>query len=356
MKTSEFDFCLPSELIAQHPPKRREDARLLVLERESGRIAHQSFSEGIEYFRAGDLLVLNDTRVIPARLLGKRAVTGGKAEVLLLSPLGDGGWKALIRPARRARAGTEIEFGPSLKAIVREREEGGGVILDFPGGGDILPALEEQGLTPLPPYIKRDLKDYPEELRAEDRSRYQTVFARRPGAVAGPTAGFHFTPEILDTLRAKGVEIAFITLSVGYGTFQPVKTEEIEDHRIHTEDFQIPKETADLVNRLQDTGGRLWAVGTTVVRALESGVDRTGRLDPTEGSTDIFIYPGYEFKLKYNLLTNFHLPGSTLIMLVSALAGQKLIRKAYAEAIKEKYRFYSYGDAMLIRTTSEESQ
>ncbi len=348
MKTSDFDFHLPPELIAQHPPERREDARLLVLDRESGKVRHRDFPEIVEYFRPGDLLVLNDTRVIPARLLGKRSVTGGKAEVLLLSPLEDGGWEALVRPARRTRPGTEIEFGAGLQATVRERREGGGVILDFSGGGDILPALEELGFPPLPPYIKRDLKDYPGELRARDRVRYQTVFARQPGAVAAPTAGLHFTPGIIDSLRRKGVEIAFITLSVGYGTFGPVKTEEIEDHSLHSEDFQIPKETVDLVNGLQETGGRLWVVGTTVVRALESGAARTGRLDPTEGSTDIFIYPGYEFKLKYNLLTNFHLPGSTLIMLVSALAGREKILKAYAEAVKEKYRFYSYGDAMLI--------
>jgi len=348
MKTSVFEYHLPPELIAQHPPERREDARLLVLERESGKIHHRTFPQIVEYFRPGDLLILNDTRVIPARLLGKRPATGGKAEVLLLSPLGDGGWEALVRPARRTRPGTEIEFGPALKGTVRERGEGGKVVLDFPGGGDILPALEKLGFPPLPPYIKRDLRDYPEEIKARDRERYQTVFARRPGAVAGPTAGFHFTGPILDTLRERGVEIAYITLSVGYGTFQPVKTEEIEDHQLHSEDFLIPKETADLVNALSETGGRLFAVGTTVVRALESAADRNGRLDPTEGSTDIFIYPGYEFKLKYNLLTNFHLPGSTLIMLVSALAGRELILKAYTEAIKEKYRFYSYGDAMLI--------
>jgi S-adenosylmethionine:tRNA ribosyltransferase-isomerase len=348
MKTSDFDYHLPPELIAQHPPENREDARLLVLERETGKIRHRTFPEIVEYFRPGDLLVLNDTRVIPARLLGKRPATGGKAEVLLLSPVDGDGWKALIRPARRARPGTAIEFGAGLKAVVRKRGEGGEVILDFPGIGDILPALEDLGFPPLPPYIKRDLKDYREEVRERDRRRYQTVFARHPGAVAGPTAGFHFTKEILDVLRGEGVEIAFITLSVGYGTFQPVKTERVEDHRIHTEHFLVPKETADLVNRLKDPGGRLFAVGTTVVRALESGCDRNGRLDPTEGSTDIFIYPGYEFKLKYNLLTNFHLPGSTLIMLVSALAGRKLILKTYAEAVKESYRFYSYGDAMLI--------
>lgn len=353
MKTLDFDYHLPPELIAQHPPEKREDARLLVLDRERGGIRHRTFPEISQYFRPGDLLVLNDTRVIPARLLGKRPATGGKAEVLLLAPLGDGGWEALVRPARRARPGTEIEFGPGLKATVRERKEDGGVILDFPGQEDILPVLEEQGFPPLPPYIKRDLKDYPEEIRERDRQRYQTVFARRPGAVAAPTAGFHFTEPILDTLKKRGVEIAFITLSVGYGTFGPVKTEEVEDHRIHTEHFRVPKETADLVNGLKDAGGRLFAVGTTVVRALESGADLNGRLDPTEGSTDIFIYPGYEFKLKYNILTNFHLPGSTLIMLVSALAGRELILKAYAEAIKEKYRFYSYGDAMLIMGNGE---
>ncbi len=349
MKTSEFDYQLPPELIAQHPPEKREDARLMVLERKTGKIAHRSFPELADYLRPGDLLVLNDTRVIPARLVGKRPATGGQAEVLLLSPRGDGGWEALVRPARRSRKGTEIEFGGGLRGVVRERREGGKIIIDFPGREDILPDLEEHGFPPLPPYIKRDLKNYPEEIRARDVSRYQTVFARHPGAVAGPTAGFHFTNEILDILRGKGVEIAFITLSVGYGTFQPVKTERVEDHRIHTEHFLVPKETADLVNGLKETDGRLFAVGTTVVRALESAASRDGRLDPTEGSTDIFIYSGYEFKLKYNLLTNFHLPRSTLIMLVSALAGRDLILKAYREAIKENYRFYSFGDAMLIK-------
>ncbi len=348
VKTSDFDYQLPPELIAQHPPERREDARLLVLERESGKIRHRVFPEIVDYFRPGDLLVLNDTRVIPARLLGKRPVTGGKAEVLLLAPLPDGGWEALVRPARRARPGTEIEFGSGLLGVVRKRGEGGKIIIAFPGRENILPALEDLGFPPLPPYIKRDLKNYPVEVRDRDRERYQTVFARHPGAVAGPTAGFHFTGSVLDTLREKGVETAFITLSVGYGTFQPVKTEEIEDHRIHSEDYQVSKETADLVNGLQDSGGRLFAVGTTVVRALESAASHDGRIDPTEGTTDIFIYPGYEFKLKYNLLTNFHLPGSTLIMLVSALAGRERILKAYAEAVKGKYRFYSYGDAMLI--------
>ena len=348
MKTADFDYELPPELIAQHPPENRQDARLLVLNRKKKTIRHHNFPEIIGRFQPNDLLIVNDTRVIPARLLGTKIPTGGKAELLLLTRRPDGGWEALIRPARRARPGTEIDFDGRLKGVVRKRKEGGGIIIDFPGCPDILPVLEELGFPPLPPYIKRNLKDYPRELITRDRQRYQTVYARSPGAVAAPTAGFHFTEELLDALRERGVRIGFVTLQVGYGTFQPVKTEEVEDHRIHTEFFRIGKETADLVNETMAAGGRLWAVGTTTVRALESGADSTGRVDPTEGPTDLFIYPGYDFKLKYNLITNFHLPGSTLIMLVSALAGRELIQKAYAEAVRERYRFYSYGDAMLI--------
>ncbi|MDP8214593.1 MAG: tRNA preQ1(34) S-adenosylmethionine ribosyltransferase-isomerase QueA [Candidatus Euphemobacter frigidus] len=344
MKTSNFDYDLPPELIAQHPPEKREDARLLILNRETGKIEHRRFPDILDFFQEGDLLLLNDARVIPARLYGRRPATGGKAEVLLLHPADKGGWSALIRPARRARPGTKIDFGERIIGVVRERL-GGKVIIDFPGTDNLLEAIEEIGFPPLPPYIKRDRKNYPEKLRTQDRERYQTVFAKKPGAVAAPTAGLHFTEELLNAIRERGVETASVTLYVGYGTFQPVKAETVEEHRMHEEYFEISPETADRINSNQ---GRLWVVGTTTVRALESAADGEGIVKPTTAPTDIFIYPGYRFKTRFNLITNFHFPRSTLIMLVSALAGRNNIMKAYREAIKENYRFYSYGDAMLL--------
>lgn len=353
MKTTEFDFNLPPELIAQHPPEKRDDARLMVLNRKTGGVEHRQFPNLLAYFSEGDLLILNNARVIPARLHGHRIPTGGKSEILLLNPVPDGGWNALVRPARRSRVGTEIDFGGGIIGVVRERT-GGKIIIDFPGIEDLMPALEEIGHMPLPPYIKRDPNDYPEELRLLDRERYQTVFSKKPGAIAAPTAGLHFTDEFLDAIREKGVKIAYLTLYVGYGTFQPVKTETLEEHLMHEEYYEIDQETVEAINLLRARkkervdGGHLWLVGTTTVRSLESAANQDGIVKPTTGPTDIFIYPGYRFKLDFNLITNFHLPQSTLIMLVSALAGRENILNAYEEAIESKYRFYSYGDAMLI--------
>jgi len=353
MKTSDFDYDLPPELIAQHPPANREDARLMVLNRRTGEVEHRQFPDLLEYFSPGDLLVLNNARVIPARLHGHRIPTGGKIEILILNPATEGGWNALIRPARRARPGIEIDFGGGIIGVVRERVEGN-IIIDFPGTDDLLAALEDVGYMPLPPYIKRDPLNYPEELRRNDQERYQTVFSKKPGAIAAPTAGLHFTGEFLSAIRNKGVKIACVTLYVGYGTFHPVKADHLEDHRMHEEYYEIDRETAAAINQIIEmkgsgAAGKLWLVGTTTVRALESAAGKDGRVEPTAGPTDIFIYPPYRFNLDFNLITNFHLPRSTLIMLVSALAGRENILHAYHKAIESKYRFYSYGDAMLIQ-------
>ena len=321
---------------------------MLVLDRDSGKAEHKYFPQILEYFSPKDLLLLNDTRVIPARLLGKKIPTGGKVEVLLLNEVKNEGWNALFRPSRRARPGTVIEFEPEGKAEVRNKRDGKGVILKFAEGVDVGELIRKIGYPPLPPYIKRDLRRYPDDLKSRDRERYQTVFARRPGAVAAPTAGFHFTEELLQEIRQLGVRIAWITLHVGYGTFQPVRAEIIQEHKMHAEYYEISRETADEVNTLKERGGSLWVVGTTTVRALESAADDGGRVGASSGWTDIFIYPGYRFKLDFNLVTNFHLPRSTLIMLVSALAGKEKIMKSYREAIERGYRFYSFGDAMLI--------
>lgn len=354
MKTADFDFNLPPELIAQHPPVHREDARLMVLNRKTGGVEHRQFPDLLEYFSRGDLLILNDARVIPARLHGHRIPTGGKTEILLLNPVPGGGWNGLVRPARSARPGRKIDFGGGVIGVIRERHLGK-IIIDFPGIDDLLPTLEEIGYMPLPPYIKRDPRNYPEDLRRLDRERYQTVFSKKPGAIAAPTAGLHFTDEFLGSVREKGVKIAYITLYVGYGTFQPVKTETLEDHMMHEEYYEIDRETAVTINQLRERkkerkeGGRLWLVGTTTVRSLESATDEEGKVSPATGPTDIFIYPGYRFKLDFSLITNFHLPRSTLIMLVSARAGRENILNAYRTAIESKYCFYSYGDAMLIK-------
>ncbi len=349
MKTADFDFSLPPELIAQHPPAKREDARLMVLNRKTGGVENRQFPDLLEYFSRGDLLLLNNARVIPARLHGRRIPTGGKAEILLLNPAPGGGGNGLVRPARQARPGTEIDFGGGIIGVIRERLEGR-VIIDFPGPDALLNALEEIGYMPLPPYIKRDPENYPEELQRLDRERYQTVFSKKPGAIAAPTAGLHFTNEFLGAIQEKGIKIAYLTLYVGYGTFQPVKTETLEEHRMHEEYYEINRTTAAAIIQLREReeGGRLWAVGTTTIRALESAADEEGRIKTATGPTDIFIYPGYRFKLDFSLITNFHLPRSTLIMLVSALAGRENVLNAYRAAIESKYRFYSYGDAMLI--------
>lgn len=347
MHTSDFDYELPPDLIAQHPPRRREDARLLVLSRESGAVEHLRFPELLRFVRPGDLFVFNDTRVLKARLFGRKAGTGGKVEALLLSEKGNRTWSALVHPSARLHVGGEIDFGPGVKARLLAKQGGGEVTLEFAGEEPVPAILERLGWTPLPPYIHRDPADYPPSARREDAERYQTVFARAPGAVAAPTAGFHFTPGILESLRGRGVLSAFVTLHVGAGTFRPVAAETVEGHRMDAEIYEVPPETAGAVNSL-GRDNRLWLVGTTVVRALESAAEESGAVRPGRGATSVFIYPGYRFKLRFHLLTNFHLPRSTLIMLVSALAGREKVLAAYREAVGAGYRFYSFGDAMLV--------
>ena len=339
MKKSDFSFELPEELIAQTPLQRRDGSRLMHLDPRTGAIEHRHFYELPEYLREGDCLVVNDTRVLPARLLGTRK-SGGSVELLLLRDLGDGRWECLSRPGRKTKPGTELSFGSGeLTATVEAVAEGGNRIVQFHYEGIFLEVLERLGKMPLPPYIKEEL---------QDAERYQTVYSRELGSAAAPTAGLHFTPELLDRIRAMGVSVCSITLHVGLGTFRPVKEEEIEDHAMHSEYCIIPQETADVINRTKERGGRVIAVGTTSCRTLESFAGEDGRLEAASGWTDIFIYPGYRFKCIDALVTNFHLPESTLIMLVSALAGREHVLHAYEVAVRERYRFFSFGDAMLI--------
>lgn len=340
MKKSDFYFDLPEELIAQTPIAQRDHSRLLVMDKKTGALEHKHFFDLPDYLRAGDCLVLNDSRVLPARLIGARA-TGGSVELVLLRDLGDGKWECLSRPGRKTRPGTELFFGgDKLRATVESVIEGGNRIVQFHYDGIFLEILESLGKMPLPPYIKEELND-PE--------RYQTVYSREIGSAAAPTAGLHFTKELLDRLKDKGVRIRYVTLHVGLGTFRPVKEDEIEDHAMHSEFCIVPQETADTVNETHKNGGRVFAVGTTSCRTLESFTDEAGLLQPKSGWTDIFIYPGYKFKCIDALITNFHLPESTLIMLVSALAGRENILNAYKTAVNERYRFFSFGDAMLIK-------
>jgi len=342
MNRSDFHFDLPEELIAQVPIERREQSRLLCMDRSSGETAHRRFFELPELLQKGDCLVLNDSRVMPARLLGTRE-TGGAAEIVLLREVSakkEPVWLCLVRPGRKIKTGTKLIFGGGeLTAVVTGETDGGNRIIEFKCCGDFPEALERLGKMPLPPYIRAELKD---------RERYQTVYSRESGSAAAPTAGLHFTRELLEAIKALGVEICFITLHVGLGTFRPVKTDEIEKHKMHAEYFIISEETAETVNRARTNGGRAIAVGTTSCRALESCAENSGKVTAFSGFTDIFIYPGYEFKCVDGLITNFHLPESTLIMLVSAFSGRELILRAYDEAIKERYRFFSFGDAMLI--------
>lgn len=339
MKKSDFYFDLPPELIAQTPLERRDSSRLLHLNRRSGEIEHRHFYELPQYLRSGDCLVVNDTRVLPARLLGQRA-SGGGVELVLLRDLGGGRWECLSRPGRKTRPGTELSFGDGeLLATVEAVAEGGNRIVQFHYEGIFLEVLERLGRMPLPPYIREEL---------QDAERYQTVYSREIGSAAAPTAGLHFTPELLDQIRAMGVRVCTVTLHVGLGTFRPVKEEEIEDHAMHAEYCVIPQETADAVNETRKNGGRVIAVGTTSCRTLESFAAEDGTLSASSGWTSIFIYPGYRFKCIDALVTNFHLPESTLIMLVSALAGRENILHAYEVAVRERYRFFSFGDAMLI--------
>lgn len=339
MKTSDFLYELPESLIAQTPLQRRDSSRLMLLDKNSGEIEHKHFYDLPTYLRAGDCLVLNDSRVLPARLFGVRP-SGGLVELVLLHDRGDGRWECLCRPGRKMRLGTEVSFGNGeLKAYVAEVLPDGGRVMQFQYQGIFLEILERLGQMPLPPYIKTQL---------EDRDRYQTVYAREPGSAAAPTAGLHFTPELLDTIRQKGVEVCFVTLHVGLGTFRPVKVENIEDHDMHSEYCIISEQTAETINRCKAAGGRIVAVGTTSCRTIESFAAEDGTMTASSGWTNIFIYPGYKFKCIDALVTNFHLPGSTLIMLVSALAGRENVLNAYNTAVHDEYRFFSFGDAMFI--------
>ncbi len=340
MRTSDFNFDLPQELIAQTPIERRDQSRLLVLDKSTGEWSHRHFYELPEYLRPGDCLILNDSRVLPARLLGQRLPGGGACEVLLLIDRGEKTWECLVRPGKRMRAGARLSFGGGeLTALVTEELPDGNRLVRFEYEGIFLEVLERLGKMPLPPYIKAEL---------QDRERYQTVYSRVNGSAAAPTAGLHFTQELLEKIRDMGVGIGFVTLHVGLGTFRPVKEEEITDHEMHSEYCVIPPETAELINRTKAQGGRVICVGTTSCRTIESWAAEDGTMKPCAGWTNIFIYPGYRFKVLDGLVTNFHLPESTLIMLVSALAGREHVLAAYEEAVRERYRFFSFGDAMLI--------
>ncbi|GGE27238.1 S-adenosylmethionine:tRNA ribosyltransferase-isomerase [Marinithermofilum abyssi] len=342
MEVSAFDFELPEELIAQTPTPDRSSSRLMVVNRKNETIDHGRFPDLLNYLRAGDLLVLNDTRVRPARLIGVKEGTGAKIEMLLLTPLGENRWEVLMKPAKRVKPGTVIHFGEgALRAVAeQEAEMPGGKIVRLEYEAEDLDALlETLGEMPLPPYIRE---------RLDDPERYQTVYSRHTGSVAAPTAGLHFTPEILQQAEQKGVHIAYITLHVGLGTFRPISADRVEDHHMHAEYYEIPEETASLIRETEQSGGRVVAVGTTTVRTLETVARDHGEIQATKGWTDIFIYPGFQYRVVDALLTNFHLPKSTLLMLVSAFASRDLILRAYQEAVRERYRFFSFGDAMLI--------
>lgn len=339
MNKTDFYFYLPERLIAQTPLEKRDTSRLLHLDKSTGEIEHRHFYDVKQYLRKGDCLVLNDSRVLPARLIGARP-TGGSVELVLLKDLGEGCWECLSRPGRKTKPGQEIVFGNGeLTATVQSVTEGGNRIVKFQYEGVFLEVLERLGKMPLPPYIKEELKD---------AERYQTVYSRELGSAAAPTAGLHFTMELLQEIEKMGVNICFVTLHVGLGTFRPVKAERIEDHEMHSEFCMVPADTAKTINETKRRGGRVIAVGTTSCRTLESFANEDGTIEETAAWTSIFIYPGYKFKCVDALITNFHLPESTLIMLVSALAGRENILHAYEVAVKEEYRFFSFGDAMLI--------
>ena len=339
MKTSDFNYDLPEELIAQTPLERRDGSRLMHLDRITGAVEHRHFFDLPEYLRPGDCLVLNDSRVLPARLIGRRE-TGGAVEVLLLRDRGEGVWECLTRPGRKTQPGTKLSFGEGeLTATVVDAIEDGNKLIKFHYEGIFLEVLERLGKMPLPPYIKTEL---------EDQERYQTVYSREVGSAAAPTAGLHFTPELLEKIAAMGVKVCYLTLHVGLGTFRPVKADNIEDHEMHSEYCIVPDETAKMVTETKKAGGRVVCVGTTSCRTIESFANEDGTLDPKSGWTDIFIFPGYRFKCMDALVTNFHLPESTLIMLVSAFAGREHVLAAYEEAVRERYRFFSFGDAMFI--------
>lgn len=340
MKKSDFYYDLPEELIAQTPLEKRDTSRLMVLDKKTGQVQHKHFYDIIDYLQAGDCLVINDTKVIPARLYGQKTGTGGAVEVLLLKDLGEGRWECIVYPGRRLKEGANITFGDGrLTATIDKVLETGNRIISFRYEGIFLEILEELGEMPLPHYIKEHLSD---------PDRYQTVYCREPGSAAAPTAGLHFTPELMERIREKGVVFAPVTLHVGLGTLRPVKEEEITDHVMHSEQYFITPQSAEIINQARQSGHRVIAVGTTSCRTLETVTDENHVTHPGTGNTDIFIYPGYTFKGLDALITNFHLPESTLVMLVSALAGRENILNAYRQAVEEKYRFFSFGDAMFI--------
>lgn len=340
MKKSDFYFDLPERLIAQHPLEQRDASRLLVLDRADGSVTHRHFRDLLEYVQPGDCMVFNNSRVIPARLMGHAVGKTTPIEVLLLTDKGDGLWECLTRPGRKTREGVELVFGDGLlTATVESVQPDGNRLIRFHYDGIFLEILDQLGTMPLPPYIKEKL---------DDPERYQTVYSKTPGSAAAPTAGLHFTPELLESLRAKGVKLAFVTLHVGLGTFRPVKEDEITDHVMHSEYYIMDEETAERINSTRQNGGKIWAVGTTACRTLETIADENGTVRPQSGWTDIFIYPGYHFKVVDHLVTNFHLPESTLMMLISAFATREMIMEAYRQAIEEEYRFFSFGDSMLI--------
>ncbi|MBQ6825283.1 MAG: tRNA preQ1(34) S-adenosylmethionine ribosyltransferase-isomerase QueA [Clostridia bacterium] len=339
MKTSDFYYDLPTELIAQTPLENRESSRLLVLGKKSGEIKHKNFFDIIEYLNEGDCLVLNNTRVLPARIYGEREDTGAIVEFVLLKQKGVNIWECLAGPGKKAKAGHFFKFSDKLSAEVIEVLENGNRILKFSPKGEFFAVLDEVGQMPLPPYIKEKLGD---------KERYQTVYSKELGSAAAPTAGLHFTKELLKKLEQKGVKIAYVTLHVGLGTFRPVKVEDVTEHKMHSEYYCVSKETADIINQTKKEGGRVICVGTTSCRTVESVAQKYGEIIECSGDTEIFIYPGYEFKCMDGLITNFHLPESTLIMLVSAFAGFDNVMNAYKTAVNEKYRFFSFGDAMII--------
>ena len=339
MKTDDFDYYLPEELIAQHPTEKRDHARMLVLDRETGQTEDKYFYDIIDYLKPGDVLVMNDTRVIPARLFGHREGKEESIEVFLLHNTKGKTWECLVRPGKKMKIGTKIIFSEELKAEVKDIKEDGNRIIEFFYEGIFNEILDRLGNVPLPPYIKEEL-DEPEE--------YQTVYSKNPGSVAAPTAGLHFTKELLEDIENKGIKLAYLTLNVGLGTFRPVSVEDVNDHKMHSEFYTISQETADIINEAHENGHRVIATGTTTIRTLESVYKKHGKVTEDSGWTDIFIYPGFEYKVIDAMITNFHLPKSTLVMLVAAFTSKDMILDTYKHAVDEKYRFFSFGDAMFI--------
>lgn len=340
MKTSDFYYDLPKELIAQTPAEPRDSSRLLVLDRQSGETVHKHFFDIIDYLDEGDLLICNDSRVLPARIYGIKEPTGARVEFLLLKQISGNRWETLCKPGKKAKKGARFSFGDGLLyATVTDVKDDGNRVVDFECDENFFATLDKIGQMPLPPYITEELKD---------KERYQTVYSHELGSAAAPTAGLHFTTELMDKIKAKGVNIAYVTLHVGLGTFRPVKVDDVTKHKMHSEHYEVPEETAELIKKTKQSGKRVIAVGTTSCRTLESVAAEHGEVVPCEGFTEIFIYPGFEFKVLDGLITNFHLPESTLIMLVSAFAGYDNIMNAYKTAVEERYRFFSFGDAMAI--------